>query len=200
MEFYPDASEEIPKDLPLEKGPRVRMTVHVDADHAHDLVTRRSITGILVMLNNTPIRWISKCQKTMEKSTYGSESVASRIATELILEIRYKLRSLGVALDGPALMLGDNMSVVLNNTVPSSELNKKHNAIAYHRVREAIAARIMSFAYIKSEENKSDVLAKSLSYENFHYLMKRWIYRVPEENHIWKFEVAQSRTIPCNFG
>jgi hypothetical protein len=87
MEFYPDAGEEIPKDLPPEKGPRVRMTVYLDADHAHDLVTRRSITGILVMLNNTPIRWISKCQKTMEKSTYGSELVASRIAVEIILEI-----------------------------------------------------------------------------------------------------------------
>jgi hypothetical protein len=42
------------------------------------------------------------------------------IATELILEVRYMLRSLRVALDGPALMLGDNMSVVLNTTVPSS--------------------------------------------------------------------------------
>jgi hypothetical protein len=96
MEFYSDASEEIPKDLPPEKKPRVRMTVYVDADHAHDLVTRRSITGILVMLNNTPIRWISKHQKTVETSTYGSESVASRVATELTLEIRYMLRSLGV--------------------------------------------------------------------------------------------------------
>jgi hypothetical protein len=55
MEFYPDASEEIPKDLPPEEGPRVRMTVYVDADHIYDLVTRRSITGILVMLNYTPI-------------------------------------------------------------------------------------------------------------------------------------------------
>jgi hypothetical protein len=81
MEFYPDASDEIPKDLPPEKGPRVRMTVYVDADHAHNLVTRRSITGILVMLNNTPIRWISKHQKTVETSIYGSESVASRVAT-----------------------------------------------------------------------------------------------------------------------
>jgi hypothetical protein len=56
------------------------------------------------MINNTPIRWISKRQKTLETSTYGSELVASRIATELILEVRYMLRSLGVALDGPALM------------------------------------------------------------------------------------------------
>jgi hypothetical protein len=93
MEFYPDASEEIPKDLPPhEKGPRVRMTVYVDADHAHDLVTRISIIGILVMLNNTPIRWVSKRQKTLETSTYGSKLVASRNATELILEVRYMLR------------------------------------------------------------------------------------------------------------
>jgi hypothetical protein len=102
MEFYPDASEEIPKDLPPEKGSRVKMTVDDDAEY--DLVTRRSITGIFVLLNNTPIRWISKRQKTVETSTYGSELVAFRIATELILEIRYMLRSLGVSLDGPALM------------------------------------------------------------------------------------------------
>jgi hypothetical protein len=133
------------------------MTVYVDADHAHDLVTRRSITGILVMLNDTPISWISKHQKAVVTSTYGSELVASSIATEMILEIRYMLRSLGVTLDGQALMLGDNMLVSLNTTVPSSVLKKKHNAIVNHRVREAIAARIMMFVYIKSEENVSYV-------------------------------------------
>jgi hypothetical protein len=52
--------------------------------------------------------------------------VASRVATELILEVRYMLRSLGVALDGPALMLGDKMSVVLNTRVPSSFLAEKN--------------------------------------------------------------------------
>jgi hypothetical protein len=44
MESYPDAGEEIPKDLPREKRTRVRMTVYVNADHTHDLVTRRSKT------------------------------------------------------------------------------------------------------------------------------------------------------------
>jgi hypothetical protein len=82
------------------------MTVYVDADHAHDLVTRRSITGILVMLNIKPVRWISKRQKTVEISTYESELVAARITTVLIMKVRYMLRSLGVDLEGPALMLG----------------------------------------------------------------------------------------------
>jgi hypothetical protein len=92
-----------------------------------------------------------------------------------------------VALDGPALMLGDNMSVVLNTTVLSSVLKKKHNAIVYHRVREAIAAGILRFAYIKSEENVSYVLTKPLSNEKFHYLMKAWLFRVPKtknKNHL----------------
>ena len=108
-DFYPDAEEEIPNDHPAPKGPKVRMTVYVDADHAHDLTTRRSITRILLMLNNAPVRWFSKCQNTVETSTYDSDLVASRIATELILELRYRLRSLGVALDVPALKIGDNI-------------------------------------------------------------------------------------------
>jgi hypothetical protein len=46
------------------------------------------------------------------------------ITTELILEIRYMLRSLEVALDGSALMLGVNVSVVLITTVPSNIAKK----------------------------------------------------------------------------
>jgi hypothetical protein len=114
---------------------------------------------------------VSKRQKTVETSTYGSELVASGIATEFILEVRFMLRSLGVDLDAQTLILGDNVSVVFNTSVPSSVLKKKHNAIAYHRVREAIAAKVMRFAYVKSEENVSDILTKPLSNEKFHYLV-----------------------------
>ena len=178
-EFYPDAEEDIPHDMLKPKGRKARLTVYVDADHAHDQVTRRSVTGILVFLNNTPIRWISKRQKTVESSTYGSELVAARIATELILELRYTLRMLGVPLDGPALMLGDNMSVVLNTTVPSSVLKKKHLGIGYHRVREAIAAKIMRFAHIRSEENLADILTKALPNPIFYKLVKPVLFRVP---------------------
>jgi hypothetical protein len=109
--------------------------------------------------------------KTLKTSTYRSELVASRIATELIMELRYMLRSLGVDLEGPKLMLGDYMSVVLNASVPSRVLKKKHNAIAYHRVCEAISAGILRFANLKSEENASNILTKPLCNEKFHYLV-----------------------------
>ena len=124
--MYPDAVEEIPQDAPVPKGTPVRVTIFVDADHARDKVTCRSVTGILVMVNNTIVKTYSKRQSTVESSTYGSELVAARIATDMAVEIRYTLLMLGVPIDGSVLMLGDNKSVVMNTTIPSSALKKKH--------------------------------------------------------------------------
>jgi hypothetical protein len=77
-------------------------------------------------------------------------------------------------------MLGDDMSVVLNTSVPSTVLKNKHNAIAYHSVREAKEAKVMRFAYTKSKENVSDILNKTLRNEKFHYLMKKWLFQTLE--------------------
>ena len=112
-------------------------------------------------------------------STYGSELVAAWIATELIIEVRYNLRMLGVKIDGPAWMLGDNQSVIMNTTIPSSGPKTKHNAIAYHRVMEAIAGRIIQFNHIKSEQNYADVLTKPLPGAKFHPLIKELLFRNP---------------------
>jgi hypothetical protein len=43
------------------------------------------------------------------------------------------------------------MSVVMNTTRPESTLKKKHNAIAYHRVREAVAAGIIRITKVPTE-------------------------------------------------
>ena len=175
-EFYPDATEELPPDMPTPKGKPVLITWYVDADHAHDLVTRRSVTGVLLYMNSTPIKWYSKRQNTVETSTYGSELVAARIATELIMEMRYKLRMLGVPIMGSAVLYGDNQGVVLNTTVPSSTLKKKHNAIAYNRVREAIAAGVLHFFHIRSTENVADVLTKSMGPKIFYGHIKNVLF------------------------
>ena len=57
-EMYPDTEEDVPTpdQLPEPLGPKVRITAYKDADHAHDVVTRRSVTGVLLFLNNTPVK------------------------------------------------------------------------------------------------------------------------------------------------
>ena len=42
-----------------------------------------------------------------------------------------------------AYMFGDNKSVITSATIPQSLLNKSPNMLSYHRVREAIAAKIL---------------------------------------------------------
>ena len=69
--------------------------------------------------------------------------------------------------------------MILNTTLPSSMLKKKHNAIAYHRVREAIAAKILNFAHIESKVNVADILTKPLPTELFHCCLKDYMFRKP---------------------
>ena len=148
--------------MPKQRGTKAWITIYKDADHVHDQVMHCSITGVLLFINNTMMTWISKQQKTIEMSTYGSKLVAGCVTVELIMEYCYKLRMLGVPLDGPALLLGDNNSVILNMTVPSSPLKKKHNAIAWHCIREVITCKIIVFTKIDSKDNYSDMLMKPL--------------------------------------
>ena len=144
--------------MPKPQGKGIDITIYVDADHAHDQLTRRSVTGILLFINNTPIKWYSKRQNTVETSTYGDELVALRIAGDIAVEFRYKLRMMGIPLMGPSKVLCGNEGVVLNTTLPSSTLKKKHNAIAYHRVRKAVAAKIARVYHIEGKENMADIL------------------------------------------
>ena len=57
-------------------------------------------------------------------------------------------------------LFGDNRSVITSATLPHSTLTKHHNILAFHRVREAIAAKLMAFYWIQSAYNLSDMLSK----------------------------------------
>jgi len=56
----------------------------------------------------------------------------------------------------------DNEATVYNYTKPESTLKKRHNAIAYHRGREAVAANTICIAKEPSETNIADMLTKCL--------------------------------------
>jgi hypothetical protein len=160
-EFYPGAKEPIPPDMPEPLGNPVEVSAYVDANHAGNLLNRRSHTGILIYVNNAPIIWYSKRQNTVESSSFGSEFVALRVATEMIESLRYKLRMFGVPIIGPAVVYCDNKSVVTNASVPVSVLNKRHNAICYHKVREAQAAGTIKVMWIPGTSNLADLFTKT---------------------------------------
>ena len=126
--IYGHVQEIIPDDIPDPLGKSVTSTTTVDANLNH---------CFLHFVNHTPIDSYSKRQATVETATYGSEFVASKTATEQIIDLRHALRYLGVPIKTKSYLFGDNRSVVTSSTLPHSTLGKRHNILAYHRVREA---------------------------------------------------------------
>mmetsp|Transcript_24915 Transcript_24915/g.59157 ORF Transcript_24915/g.59157 Transcript_24915/m.59157 type:complete len:877 (+) Transcript_24915:2272-4902(+) len=163
--------EVLPDDMPKPLGKNMRLRVFVDSDHAGDEVTRRSRTGFIIFLNNAPIYWFSKKQTSCETSTYGSEFIAMKQACEYVRGLRYKLRMMGLRVDEPAYIYGDNQSVLANSGNPGATLKKKTSAIAYHFVREGCVRDEWRTAYINTHENVADLFTKPLPNGD-----KRWTF------------------------
>ena len=76
------------------------------------------------------------------------------------MDIRQTLRYLGAPIGSKSFLFGDNGSVFTSVTLPHSTSTKNHNILAFHRVREAIAVKLMAFYWIQSAYNLSDMLSK----------------------------------------
>ena len=177
---YGHVHEIIPDDIPDPLGKSVTTTTTVDANLSHRLATGRSVTGCLHFVNHTPIDSYSKRQATVETATYGSEFVASKTATEQIIDLRHTLRYLGVPIKTKSYLFGDNRSVVTSSTLPHTTLGKRHNILAYHRVREAIASKIIAYHWIRTGYNLSDMLSKHWDHPSvYNMIMKLLITRGP---------------------
>ena len=133
-DFYRDATEAIPSDMPKPRGNPMTTHCFVDASHGSDRATRRSQTGILLFCNKAPIVWHSKRQNTVEASTFGSEFQAMKNAIELIEAMRYKLRMFGVPLEQPTNIFCDNEAVT----------KQKHNIARVNTEKEASLDRVSS--------------------------------------------------------
>ena len=59
-DFYLEASEPIPPNVPEPCGKCVQLNCFMDADQAGNQITRQSHTGVLLFVCRAPITWYSK--------------------------------------------------------------------------------------------------------------------------------------------
>jgi len=161
---YGEVTELVPEDIPEALGNEVVTITYVDANLLHDLITGRAVTGILHLVNQTPADWYCKTQATVETATFGAEFSAARVAVDQILDLRNTLRYLGVPVRRASYLFVDNESVTKNSVLPFSTLNKRHNILSYHRVREAVAGKIINLHWIPGSTNPADILSKHWDY------------------------------------
>jgi hypothetical protein len=111
-------------------------------------------------VNKAPAGWFAEKQATVETAMHGSEFVATRVATEQIIDLRTALHHLGAPVREKSCMFGDNRSVINSAAAPHAKLHKCHDALSFHRVREAIAGKFIAFHWIDGSLNPADALGK----------------------------------------
>ena len=67
---------------------------------------------------------------------------------------------IGVQVNEKSHMFGDNKSAVDSSSMVHSKSNKRHNALSFHRAREAIASRHIDFDHLPGAQNPSDILSE----------------------------------------
>jgi hypothetical protein len=85
---------------------------------------------------------------TVETAMYRAEFVSARTCIQQLVDLRNTLRCMGVPLHKKSYIFGDNKSVVNSATQPHAKLHKRHNALSFHRVREAIVSGMFVFNHI----------------------------------------------------
>jgi hypothetical protein len=86
----------------------VTLPQNVDAYPLHDIITGRSVNGMLHLIKKTPIDWYSKKQAIVQMATHGFKSVAAHTSVERDLDQRLKLRYLGVPIHSRNYIFGDD--------------------------------------------------------------------------------------------
>ena len=161
---YAGSEEEIPHDIPTPKGKPVKLVTYADSNLMHNILDGKAVTGILHFVNKTPFDWYSKKQATPEVATFSTEELAARTAIEQSRANRLIFMYLGVPIEGPSILLGDNESVVKGATIPHRKLNKRHLILSWHYVRQAIATGTYDYVHIPGKINPADILSKHWSY------------------------------------
>jgi len=98
---------------------------------------------------------------------------------EYLRGLRYKLRMMGIPVEGPVYIFGDNQSVLANTTNPDSTLKKKSQSIAYHLVRDGVARREWMTSYVNTHDNEDDLLTKLLPFgEKRRSFVQNWLHHI----------------------
>jgi hypothetical protein len=159
--------EIIPTDIPEPKGKYVTLSHYFDVNLYHDMVTGRSITAILHFLNQTPMDWYLKKQATVETATFGSEFITVRTTIDQIVNLQMTLCYLSIPIQEKSYIFRDNKTIIDASSTPHAKLHKRHNALSFHRVREAVASKYVMIFHLPGEYNPADILSKQWAYACF---------------------------------
>jgi len=135
---------------------------YTDSDFAGNLDDRKSTSGNIILMGNSPICWTSKKQTSVALSAAEAEYVSTSECIKKILWIRNILEEL-FNFDKPITVYTDNTASLEN--IKNDEINTKlkHIEIKYFFNKDNINKGKVKMDYIDSKNNLADVFTKFIN-------------------------------------
>lgn len=146
---------------------------YVDAAHATDLTTRRSITGLVFMFCGGPIAYKSKIQSTVSTSSSEAEFTAAVHAAKIAKYLQSILVEIGYPQDGPTTLYEDNAAAILMINASRPTPQSCHIDIQHFAIHEWKANREIVLVHIPGIINSTNTLTKSLGSTLHHRHVRR---------------------------
>ena len=116
----------------------LKLTAYSDSDWASCPISRRPVTGYIVLLDKSPISWKSKKQSTVARSSAEAEYRAvAQVAAEVTWLVSL-LQELGVSHLKPVTLHYDNQSALHIACNPVFHERTKHIEVDCHFTRDKV--------------------------------------------------------------
>jgi hypothetical protein len=156
-----------PTDLVLDEhsfptSPLQELVGFVDATHATDPRTMRSVTGFVFCIAGGAIAYKSKLQATVSTSSTEAEFVAAVHAAKITRYLRSVLKEIGFPQDDPTVLHIDNKAAIamINENKPTPR--SRHIDIQFFAIQEWRAAGDLRTQHIAGILNPADQQTKAV--------------------------------------
>ncbi|KAG7578454.1 Retrotransposon gag domain [Arabidopsis thaliana x Arabidopsis arenosa] len=151
----------------------LQLTSYCDSDFSTCSLSRRSATGFIVMLGDSPIAWKTKKQDVVSFSSAEAEYRAMSFTARELKWNRELLGCFGVSHPQAMRLYCDNKAALHIAANPVFHERTKHIERDCHFIRDEIQDGSLVTAHLTTTEQPADIFTKALGSQQFAYLRRK---------------------------
>ena len=145
------------------ESPSIDLVGYVDAAFADCKTSRKSTSGYVFCVNNSPLTWKSSRQTIITTSSTEAEYVAACDGTKEAVWLRKLFEDLGCRYIQPTVLFEDNNSCIAQTENPLHHKRTKHIDVYYHYTRQMVEENIVVLERVNTGNQLANMMTKPLN-------------------------------------